>query len=116
MQELNKLIAKLVVANIIKLATGLGTGGTATVGESLALVATNLIPGIGGGPTITSIGGGRGNDNWQPPNNGTLSIVNELRQLRRDVYAAQPSAVKLNIRKGELSYAVDRDRKYRMVL
>jgi hypothetical protein len=118
MQELNKLIAKLVVANIIKLATGLGTGGTATVGESLALVATNLMPGIGGGPTITSIGsgGGTGNDNWQPPNNGTLSIVNELRQLRRDVYAAQPSAVQLNIRKGELSYAVDRDRKYRMVL
>jgi hypothetical protein len=117
MQELNKLIAKLVVANIIKLVSGLGTGGTATVGESLALVATNLMPGIGGGPTITSIGGGgTGNDNWQPANNGTLSIVNELRQLRRDVYAAQPSAVQLNLRKGELSYAVDRDRKYRMVL
>lgn len=115
--EINKLLAKLAIQSIFNIIKTITAGPAAAIGGT---TADALIPPGGGipAPTIFTAGGGRyGNDIPAPTGTNTMmAVINELRQLRRDVYAAQPSAVQLNIRKGELSYAVDRDRKYRSML
>ena len=47
---------------------------------------------------------------------GLMRLVKEVQGLREDVYASQPTVVRMDWRKGEMSQAVDNDRKYRLVM
>jgi hypothetical protein len=123
-QEVQRLVAKLITAFIIKKliqAAEIATGGTGGVGDiaSLGVEAASdtfidtAIDGLtrnvptGGGIGITTTGG----------QSATLNqVVLELQQLRRDVYQAQPNRVKMDFKRGELSYAVDNDKRYRVAM
>jgi hypothetical protein len=57
--------------------------------------------------------------NPMPPvssDNGLKQLIGEVQGLRRDVYASQPTTLKMDWRKGEISQAVDNDRRYRLVM
>ena len=122
-QEVQRLIAKLITAFIIKkliqaadIATGgIGTAASAGAGaivpeltDAAWLGANGLLgANAGGGIGITTTGG----------QSATLNqVVLELQQLRRDVYQAQPNSVKMDFKRGELSYAVDNDKRYRVAM
>lgn len=122
-QEVQRLIAKLITAFIIKkliqaadIATGgIGTAASAGAGaivpeltDAAWLGANGLLgANTGGGIGITTTGG----------QSATLNqVVLELQQLRRDVYQAQPNSVKMDFKRGELSYAVDNDKRYRVAM
>jgi hypothetical protein len=122
-QEVQRLIAKLITAFIVKkliqaadIATGgIGTAASAGAGaivpeltDAAWLGANGLLgANTGGGIGITTTGG----------QSATLNqVVLELQQLRRDVYQAQPNSVKMDFKRGELSYAVDKDKRYRVAM
>ena len=122
-QEVQRLVAKLTTAFIIKkliqaadIATGgIGTAASAGAGaivpeltDAAWLGANGLLgANTGGGIGITTTGG----------QGATLNqVVLELQQLRRDVYQAQPNSVKMDFKRGELSYAVDKDKRYRVAM
>lgn len=122
-QEVQRLVAKLITAFIIKkliqaaeIATaGIGTAASAGAGaivpeltDAAWLGANGLLgANAGGGIGITTTGG----------QGATLNqVVLELQQLRRDVYQAQPNSVKMDFKRGELSYAVDKDKRYRVAM
>jgi hypothetical protein len=122
--EVQRLIAKLVVAFIIKqlihaAETATGTGGIATIASmgTQAASDTFLDTAIDGWGKGFSGNNPIGNSAITPGGSNTLNqVVHELQALRRDVYAAQPDKIKMDFRKGDLSYAVDNDRKYRAVM
>lgn len=109
-------IAKMVAAMAVKALFNAMTGG----GSSIVSVATSVAASAGVPASDTVMGEARYITPGSIPAIGggvTLhSVVSELRQLRRDVYQAQPTAVQMDFKKGHLSYAVDRDRRYRDVM
>jgi hypothetical protein len=109
-----KDIWKGILANVVNTFIGLATNYIANA------AFTGLFGGTPGGAVIGLLGAGAGggnygNTSYLPTTNSNAGIIRELQLLRRDVYQAQPTAVQMNWRKGELSYATDEDRKYRQV-
>ena len=117
-QEVQRLIAKLITAFIIKkliqaaeIATaGIGTAASAGAGaivpeltDAAWLGANGLLgANAGGGIGITTTGG----------QGATLNqVVLELQQLRRDVYQAQPNSVKMDFKRASCPMQ-DNDRRH----
>jgi hypothetical protein len=120
-QEVQRLIAKLITAFIIKkliqaadIATG-GVGGIASLGGEAAS-DTFIDTAIGGWTRNINTGGGIGITTTGGQSATLNQVVLELQQLRRDVYQAQPNSVKMDFKRGELSYAVDNDKRYRVAM
>jgi len=108
-QEVQRLIAKLITAFIIKKliqAADIATGGTGGAADVVGLVAgAKSYGGTGAGGLILGGGGSE-----------VSLLVNELRQMRREMLGGLTAPVTMNWRKGEMHRAVAEDGLYRRVI
>lgn len=119
--EIARLMARMVALFVMRMAFNALTGGTESLGiGSLFQAALGITAGGKSGlPAMPS-------NAFQPPlinpmppvssDNGLKQLIGEVQGLRRDVYASQPTSLKMDWRKGEISQAVDNDRRYRLVM
>jgi hypothetical protein len=108
-REVQRLIAELITAFIIKKliqAADIATGGTGGAADAIGLVTgAKSYGGTGAGGLIL---GGGGSD--------VSLLVNELRQMRREMLGGLTAPVTMNWRKGEMHRAVAEDGLYRRVI
>jgi hypothetical protein len=105
-EEVQRLIAKLTTAWIIKQLITAVSGGTGGAADVVGLVAgAKSYGGTGAGGLILGGGGSE-----------VSLLVNELRQMRREMLGALTAPVTMNWRKGEMHRAVAEDGLYRRVI
>lgn len=105
-EEVQRLIAKLITAWIIKQLITAVSGGTGGAADVVGLVAgAKSYGGTGAGGLILGGGGSE-----------VSLLVNELRQMRREMLGGLTAPVTMNWRKGEMHRAVAEDGLYRRVI
>jgi phage-related minor tail protein len=127
-REVQRLIAELITAFIIKKliqAADIATGGTGGAADVVGLVAGAKSYG-GTGGAADAIGLVTGAKSYGGTGAGGLILggggsevsllVNELRQMRREMLGALTAPVTMNWRKGEMHRAVAEDGLYRRVI
>jgi len=119
--EIARLMARMVALFLMRAAFNTLTGGTESLGFADILKTTLGIKTGGGKPGLGDmpLNVQPSLVNPLPPVSGDASLnrlIGEVQGLRQDVYNAQPTTLKMDWRKGEMSQAVDRDRRYRLVM
>ena len=105
-EEVQRLIAKLITAWIIKQLITAVSGGTGGAADAIGLVTgAKSYGGTGAGGLILGGGGSE-----------VSLLVNELRQMRREMLGGLTAPVTMNWRKGEMHRAVAEDGLYRRVI
>lgn len=105
-EEVQRLIAKLTTAWIIKQLITAVSGGTGGAADVVGLVAgAKSYGGTGAGGLILGGGGSE-----------VSLLVNEMRQMRREMLGALTAPVTMNWRKGEMHRAVAEDGLHRQVI